>query len=167
MSGHSDRGAVRWWPRVLAAFLVWLVATAAAYLGGNHPRPLVMALVVATAAGALWLFLDASAVVETTRWPRPEPDPVRPVGEDARTALLQRVISSQLESRQVNDQLRLHLADIADRQLMLHHGVTMERDPSQAEGLLGPELVDYLGRDTPPRLSTTQIDRMLTRIEDL
>ena len=60
--------------------------------------------------------------------------------------------------------LQNRLAALADRRLMLHHGV--RRDDPRAAALLGPELVRDL--DGPPRrLSLDEVESHLTRIEAL
>lgn len=152
--------------RVAVAAVCWLALVAVAGLLRMGPRPGMLAVVVAAVATVLWLFLDVSVRSEAPRWRLVTDEAVRPPGEDPRLALLRRVVGGHLDSRQVDDHLHRQLAAAADRRLMARHGVTWQADPERAAALLGPELADYLG-DAHRRLTVSQIDRLLMRIEDL
>ena len=158
----------RWVSRIATAFAVWAVVVGIAVWKGNHPDALLLGLTFAAAATTLWLYLDAGVVAEAPVWDRPDDDPVRPPGEDARLALLTRVVGQHLDARQVSDNLHHRLLDLADQRLMSSHGVSWRVDPERAGPLLGPELV-ALARLRPPylRMTLQQIDVLLTRIEAL
>ena len=160
----------RWVARVATAFALWAVVVGIAVWKGNHPDALLLGLTFAVAATTLWLYLDAGvvAVAEARLWDRGDHDPVRPPGEDARLALLTRVVGQHLDGRQVGDGLHRHLLDLADQRLMSSHGVSWRVDPDQAGPLLGPELVALARQQPPyPRMNLQQIDVLLTRIEAL
>lgn len=156
-----------WTTRIVVTSGLWLVTCVVAYLLGNQPRPGLIALVVAAGAGTLWLYLDTSAASEPVRWRLVTDEPVRPRGEDSRLAMLQRVVSQHLDSRDATDQLHRHLSDIADRRLVSKHGITRSADPEGAVRLLGRELVEFIEQPHRRPLSASEIDRLLNRIEAL
>jgi len=157
----------QWTGRIATAFGLWAAVVAVAVWKGNHPDALLLGLTVAAFATTLWLYLDAGTV-EAPLWDRADDDPVRAPGEDARLALLTRVVGQHLDARAVSDGLQRHLVELADQRLMSRHGVSWRVDPERAARLLGPELVE-LARQQPPhrRMNLQQIDVLLTRIEAL
>lgn len=157
----------KWAARLVSAFVLWLVICVAAFLLGNQPRPGLIAMVLAAAAGTVWLYLDTSAQSEPARWHQVSDEPMRPPGRDPRLDLFERVVSQHLDARDVTDQLHRYLADIADRRLVTKHGISRLADPERAEPLLGAELSRFLDRPHERRLDIREIDRLLTRIEDL
>jgi len=163
----SDLQRRPWKIRIGLAVLVWLGVCVGGWLLGNDPQPGLIALIIAVSAGTLWLFQDASDQAEPTRWDLPDTDPARVPGEDARLALLQRVISAHLVSRTVTDQLQRHLATVADERLMAHHGISRLADPGRADTVMGPELFGFLDAARPPRLDLARINQLLNRIETL
>ena len=159
----------RWTARIATAFALWALVVGIAVWQGNHPDALLLGLTFAAAATTLWLYLDAGRVAEAPLWDRAaDDDPVRPPGEDARLTLLTRVVGQHLDARQVSDNLRHHLLDLADQRLMSSHGVSWRVDPDRAGPLLGRELVALARQQPPyPRMTLQQIDVLLTRIEAL
>jgi hypothetical protein len=85
-------------------------------------------------------------------------------GRDAHFAIYLRILESNLSAKTPGPVLQNRLAALADRRLMLHHG--LRRDDPRGAALLGPELVRDL--DGPPRrLSLDEVESHLTRIEAL
>jgi hypothetical protein len=162
--GVSNRS---WRNRIALAAILWLVACAGAWAWGMDPRPGLLALVIAAAGGMLWLFLDISEETEPVTWARPHDDPIRVAGEDPRLSLLKRVISGHLDAKDVDDQLHRHLAAVVDERLLARHGITRSASPERAAKVLGPDLCGLLAGPPTRRLSSGQIDRLLTRIEAL
>ena len=156
-----------WKPRIGLAVFVWLLVCFGGWVLGNNPHPGLIALIIAVSAGTLWLFQDASAQAEPTRWDLPDTDPSRVPGQDARLAMLQRVISAHLVGRTVTDQLQRHLAAVADQRLMAHHGISRLADPERAGKVMGPELFGFLDADRPTRIDLARINQLLNRIEAL
>lgn len=158
-----------WKGRVALTFCAWLVVAGIVGFFGGAAHPAVLALYVAVGAALVALFVDASAATRPARWPTPREEPVRVRGEDPRLDRLRRVVAQHLDSREVGDALHRHLAELADHRLMMRHGITRDADPERAARLLGPELTSVLAVRAPPypRLTTTQIDLLLRRIEDL
>jgi hypothetical protein len=157
-----------WVSRIGAAFALWLVICVLAYLFGDHPRPGLLALLVAACAGTLWLFLDASVQMEAPHWSFVTSHRIHSPGEDARLGLLVRLIGQHLDAREAGDQLHRHLMETADQRLVAHHGVSRRADPERAAQLMGPELAEFTTwNSTQSRLTLNQIDVLVTRIEDL
>ena len=156
-----------WVTRLVGAFAVWLVICVVAFLLGNQPSPGLIALVMAAGAGTFWLYLDTSAQSEPPRWQLTSDEPVRPRGEDPRLALLHRVVSQHLVSRDPTDQLHRYVGEVIDRHLVAEHGFSRSTDPERAARVLGPELSGLLEQTRSRRLSLSQIDQLLSRIEML
>ncbi len=158
----------RWRGRVVAVFLVWFGICGVAAVFGSRPAYGLVALLVATVAGAVLLFLDTSAGIDAPQWHLPDTDPVRPAGEDPRMALLHRVVGAHLDAHEVDGTLHDHLMAVADRRLVSRHGVSRLEDPDRAAVLLGPELTAFAEATHPyPRLTTDQIAVLIERIEEL
>jgi hypothetical protein len=158
----------RWSLRVLAALAVWAVLTLAARVLGNQPRAALLALAVAAVATVVWLYLDASAQSDVPVWDRAADEPIRPPGEDARLALLTRVVAQHFDARRADGTLRRHLLELADHRLVSSRGLSWRADPERAEGVMGPELAALARQTEPyPRMSEEQIDVLLDRIEAL
>jgi hypothetical protein len=157
-----------WTARISAAFAIWLVIVVVGYVFGNNPRPGLVALLVAAGAATVWLFLDVSDGYEPASWEMVDSERLRPLGEDPRLGLLERVVAQHLDSREVTEQLHRHLMQIADHRLVAHHGVSRLADPDRAAELMGPMLTDFASRTAPyPRIKPAQIDLLIDRIEAL
>ena len=124
----------RWSLRVLAALAVWAVLTLAARVLGNQPRAALLALAVAAVATVVWLYLDASAQSDVPVWDRAADEPIRPPGEDARLALLTRVVAQHFDARRADGTLRRHLLELADHRAfdLREHLPGQGAGPSQA-----------------------------------
>lgn len=156
-----------WTTRICVAFGVWLVLTAGAYLLGNRPSPGLLALLVAAGAVTLWLFLDGASP-RAADWALSGTERLRPLGEDPRLAMLNRVVAQHLDAREVSDQLHRHLTELADHRLVAHHGVSRLADPERADRLMGPTLAEYARSSAAHRrLTPAQISQLIDRIEDL
>ena len=157
-----------WKGRVAAVFVVWFVVAAGVRYFGGDAHPVAVAMYVGVGAALCWLFLDVSADAETAPWPRAREEPVRDQGEDPRLAQLRRVVAQHLDGREVGDTLHRRLTELADQRLVARHGITREAHPAAAAQLLGPDLSEVAAAGAPyPRLTVAQIDRLLTRIEEL
>ncbi len=157
----------QWTSRIAAAFGLWLVVCVVAQLLGNQPRPGLIALVIGAAATTAWLYLDTSAQSEPARWQLVSDEPIRPPGSDPRLSLFERVIAQHLDSRDATDQLHRYVSETTERRLVTKHGINRATDPERARAVLGPELAGFLDNPRSRRLSLSEIDSMLTRIEAL
>jgi hypothetical protein len=153
----------RWVRRAGAGALLFVALEVLLRLAGAGPEPLRVALLVAMCVGVLGLVLDALSDPAPAWDLEPERPSVRE-GSDARLGLYVGLIEAHLAARTDDAALRERLRTLTDQVLTQRHGV--RRDDPRAADLLGPELVAVL---TGPvrRLSPADIDRCLTRIEEL
>ena len=153
----------RWLRRAGAALLAFVVLEVVLGLAEVGPDPLRLALLVATTVAVLGLALDALSDPPPAWDVEVERPSVRD-GGDPRLGLYVNLIEAHLAARTDDAALRDRLRTLADQVLRQRHGVRRE-DPRAAE-LLGPELTTVL---TGPvrRLSPADVDRCLTRIEEL
>ncbi|MGB0100130.1 MAG: hypothetical protein WBP61_07595 [Nocardioides sp.] len=153
----------RWARRAAAAVVLFAALEVVLLVADAGPEPVRLALLVATCVAVLGLAFDALS----------DPGPVWDLdlerasareGGDARLGRHVNLIEAHLAARRDDPALRDRLAALADDVLRQRHGV--RRTDRRAEELLGPELVAVL---TGPvrRLSPADIDRCLTRIEEL
>lgn len=137
----------RWWPRLALLLLSVVTAQVTFALLDFEPRPVLLALLVTLVFAVLWLLLDALDAGETRWRERGE----RPGVPKAETSSYARLITDHLAADDPGPALR-------DRILALARA----RDPD----LLDPDLRAL--RDAPRhRLTLTEIDHLLTRIEAL
>jgi hypothetical protein len=154
----------RFWRRYVLATLVvfgviWLVLTGM----GTAPRPLRLLLLVAFATAVMAL-VNVGLVNDGPDWTVDSVQRLTPPGQDTRLGMYTRVITGHLDSRIPDPALRDRFAALADRRLRQRHGVGL-RDP-RATGLLGAEVAGIL-TGPPRRLSRDEIERCVTRIEEL
>lgn len=162
------RAGAPWPKRVAAAVVVWFLVCAVALVLGMSPQPVLVAVLVAAGAAVVVLYADASAAAASNRWAVEDVDPTRQPGEDARLAMLTRVVGSHLDSREAGDQLHDQLLQLLDRRLVARHGVSLRADPERALALLGPGLAGFARQRPPyPRLTIEHIDVLVSRIEEL
>lgn len=128
----------RWVLRGLAAAGVWLVVVVALVLLGMGPRPVLLALVVAAVAVALWCVVDLLVDQEPIRWLRPAVRRPRPL-DDPRANQLQRMIEAAERDPDRAAALLALLAELAGDE-----GVAPEHAPT---------------------LSLRQIDTLVRRLE--
>jgi hypothetical protein len=156
-------GRRRWWWRVAGGLIAFVAIEGAVLIIHGQADELRLALVIALVVCASALLIDA-APVEPAVWT----GSVEPEGGltqlDPRTAAYLRILESHLSAREVDVGLRNRLREIADQTLRARHDLTVD-DP-RSEELLGHELCRVL-RENPTKLDTDQIDRCVTRIEEL
>lgn len=127
------------------------------------PEPVRLALVIGLLLALIELLVSALDAAGPS-WKVDSVIPAGQPGRDAQFSTYLRILEGHLTSKTPDGALRDRLAALADRRLVQHQGVRRE-DP-RAAPLLGPELVRDL--DGPPRrLSLGEIERYLTRIEEL
>jgi hypothetical protein len=155
--------ARRWWRRLAGAVLTFAVLELVLVLTDADPDAVRLAVLVAACTGVLGLLLDALS----------DPAPAwdieidRPSVRDSGDPRLSRYVSlldAHLAARTPDAALRDRLGALAERVLRQRHGVG--RDDPRAAELLGPEVTALL-TGPPRRLAPTEIDRCLTRIEEL
>lgn len=154
----------RWWWRLGLAVALFVVLEVAFVATELEPDALRLGLLVALGFATLGLVLDALA----DTGPSWLVDPVRPAtltGQDPRMARDLSLLEGHITARTPDDALRDRLARLADLVLRQRHGVDHRADAG-AE-LLGPEVMSLLTGPTGRRLSPAEIDRCVSRIEEL
>lgn len=153
----------RWGRRVAGGVVAFAVLELLLLFLDTDPDPVRLALLVATGVAVLGLIRDAvtdGAVSWDVDVERPS---VRTSG-DPRLSFYANLLEAHGSARSHDTALRDRLAGLADQVLRQRYGVP--RDDPRAAELLGPELAAAL--DGPARrFSPTEIDRYLTRIEEL
>jgi hypothetical protein len=156
-------GRRRWWWRLAGGLLAFGGIESAILLIHGQADELRLALVVALVVCAAGLLIDATPV-EPAVWAS-HLEPEGGLGRlDPRTASYLRILESHQSAREVDVALRNRLRELAAQILRARHDLTVD-DPRAAE-MLGPELRRVLG-EAPTKLDPHQIDRCLTRIEEL
>lgn len=153
----------RWWWRLGLGVALFTGLEIGLTLVKVEPDALRLGLLVALGFAVLGLVLDSLA----DTGPSWEVDPRRPVslhGQDPRLARYLSILEGHVTTASPNAALRDRLAVLADLVLRQRHGLGVH-DPGAIEWM-GAELSGVL-RGPPRRLSRTEIDRFLTRIEEL
>jgi hypothetical protein len=155
--------ARRWWRRLAGGVAAFVVLEVALVLAHTEPDAVRLALLVGTCVGVLGLVLDAMSDSGPSWDVEVERPSIRATG-DPRLGRFVNLLEAHQAARTHDPALRDRLGALADRVLTQRHGLT--RHDARAAELLGPELTAVL--DGPARrLTATEIDRCLTRIEDL
>jgi hypothetical protein len=158
----------RWAGRVGFALLVWFLLVYVAHLVGGEPQVGLVGLAVVAGSAVLWLCVDTVGAGDDPGWELLDDEPLRPPGQDARLAALTRLVAAHFEARRPGDGLQRALMALADQRLIARHGVSWRADPERARPHLGPELLALAEQSEPyPRMSRTQVDLLLDRIEEL
>ena len=160
MSGLAGN---RWLRRLAGGVVAYVVLEVALVLAQTDPDPVRLALLVATCVGVLGLVLDALADGGAA-WEVTLEQPSARAAGDPRLARYVSMLEAHRSARSPDSAVRDRLAALADQVLRQRHGV--RRDDPQAAGLLGSELTAVLD-GAPRRLAPDEIDRYLTRIEEL
>ncbi len=164
-----------WTGRALVALLVAAGANLALYeIDVEHDAALVALLAVTTIAAGV-LALEALDATSRLPWSAQRRDARPDPGEDTRTAMYRHVIEAHLSSREADDAVVWHVADLAARRLRQVHGFRYADDPARATELLGPELAEWVSHDRRHRyhsgpgrrLTVQQLGVAVTRIEEL
>lgn len=159
----SDLSKNRWVRRLGAGVAAFVVLEVVLELAETDPDPARLALLVATCVGVLGLVLDALGDGGASWEVTVEQPSVRTSG-DPRLARYVSLLEAHQTSRSRDVALRDRLRVLVDQVLRQRYGVA--RDDPRAAELLGPELTAVLDGE-PRRLQTAEIDRYLTRIEEL
>ena len=153
----------RWWRRAAAGVVVFAVLEVVLLLADAGPDAVRLALLVATCVGVLGLVLDTLSDGSPTWAVEVERPSVRE-GGDPRLSRYVNLIEAHLSARTDDSALRDRLATLTDQVLRQRYAV--RRDDPRAEELIGPELAAVISGPVR-RLSPADIDRCLTRIEEL
>ncbi len=144
---------------VIITVLAWVVATVMDF------RPDLALLTLYVAVGtALFSVAYQSFGDAPIGWKPQETVSMRPLGLDVGTNSAMRMLENHLTTSEPTPMLRDRLARLAEARLRQNHGVGLS-DPEAAD-LLDTRTLDVL-RGPVRRLTKTEIDRIVTRIEEL
>ena len=153
----------RWTRRLAGGVVTFAVLEVSLVLAQTDPDPVRLALLIATLVGVLGLILDALPEGGVSWEVTVEQPSVRTTG-DPRLARYVNLLEAHEAARSRDTALRDRIGTLADQVLRQRYGVP--RDDPRAAELLGPELAALL--EAPARrLDPAEIDRYLTRIEEL
>jgi hypothetical protein len=156
-------GRRRWWWRLAGGLVVFGGIEGLTLAIHGEADELRLAAVVALVVCAAALMVDATPV-EPAVWPD-HVEAESGLGRlDPRTASYLRILESHQSAREVDVGLRNRLRELTEQTLRARHDLTLD-DP-RAEPLVAPELRRVLN-EAPTKLSSDQIDRLVTRIEEL
>ncbi len=159
----TAREVRRWAGFVLLAAIVYAGLLLATRLLKWEPDPIRLGLVVTLGLSVIWLVLAVLRPAGPS-WIVDSVAPTGPPGRDAVFSTYLRLIDSHLTMASPDGVLRDRLAGLADRRLRQHHGFGLD-DP-RAHALLGDDLASAFERP-PRRMSLAELDRHVTRIEEL
>jgi len=152
------------WPvrvGLLVGFTAVLYVVFRVFYYEPHLVPLALLVTVCTAVG--WMVVDVLGDLGPSWQVQAQADSVG-TGQDARLATYLRVLEGHLTSTAPDDSLRDRLRQLADQRLLQRHG--LDRIDPEGRARLGPELLAVL-EGQPRRLSATELDRHVHRIEEL
>lgn len=153
----------RWGRRVAGGVAAFVALEVVLVVAGTDPDPVRLALLVAVGVGVLGLVRDALVDGGVSWHVDVEAPSVRGTG-DPRLSFYVNLLEAHRSARTDDTAVRDRLGGLADQVLRQRYGVP--RTDPRATDLLGPELVAVL--DGPARkLNPAEIDRYLTRIEEL
>jgi hypothetical protein len=156
-------GQRRWWWRLVGGVVAFSAIEGLTLLIHGEADELRLAAVVALVVCAVALLIDASPV-EPAVWTVPAEAEGGLARLDPRTASYLRILEGHQSAREADVALRNRLRDLTDQTLRARHDLDLD-DP-RAAALLGDDLVRVL-HEAPTRLDPRQIDRLVTRIEEL
>jgi len=156
-------GRRRWWWRLAGGLMAFGGIEGATLVIHGEADELRLALVVALVVCACALLIDATPVEPAVWGGYVEPE--SGLGRlDPRTASYLRILEGHQSAREADVALRNRLRELAEQILLTRHDLTLD-DPRAWE-LLGPDLRRVLN-EAPIKLDPHQIDRCVTRIEEL
>ncbi|WP_426244909.1 hypothetical protein [Nocardioides sp. LHG3406-4] len=152
-----------WVGRVAVAAVLYAVLYVALRTLDFEPHAVPLLLLVLLGLLVWWLVIDALDA-PPAEWNVASTSPFQPPGQDVVLSGYLRLLESHAASREPDQALRRRLLALGHARLEARLGVPPD-DTTSADAL-GPEWA-AMCRDPHRRLSVAEIDRMLTRIEEL
>ena len=126
-----------------------------------HALPLLLLLLL---AWLVWRLVQEALDAPAAEWNTELEGSFRPVAQDPVLSGYLRLLQSHADTREAEPALRRRLLELGSTRLEARLGVPA--DARTSDERLGPEWA-ALRRDPGRRLSVAEIDRLLTRIEEL
>lgn len=173
LSGIQEllRATRPWHRRVAWAAGVWLALVVfGALLGQDASVPQLAALIVALAM-LVWYLVDHGASNAVTHWPMSDAYRSRSHrGQDFRVTNLAARLAAANERGEgresLVDDLHGQLTALVRERLHAKHGLVLEEEPKWAQGVMPPELWDFiLSVPDPDLYRPDKLDAVLQRIE--
>lgn len=155
--------ARRWWFRLVLCVVAAVTTVVVTTRLEMDPDPLRVVLITAAVVVLVGLLADAGPGPAPS-WRLDESHLVDHHRRDARTAANLRILHHHLAMDRVDSALRDRLGQLTEQVLLVRHGERPET--ARAYRLMGPELT-HVVNDPPHRLSREDIERCITRIEEL
>lgn len=165
------RALVPWRRRFAWLFVTWLGVVLATTIVGLAPEALLLLVLLTTVFAVLWFALDHPAANHLTVWPLTDGHLGSGArGNDFRVTSLATRLTAANASREGREALvrDLHsqLCTIIRERLFAKHGLVIEEEPKWSQGVMPPDLWDFLVTLPPPDLYRPErLDGILTRIE--
>jgi hypothetical protein len=160
-----------WRRRVAAIVIVWAVIALFTGLIGLRPDVPRLAVVLVASGALIWFAVDHLASQQLVVWPLMDTQlSAGNRGNDYQVMGL----AARLEGANARPEgrpelvhhLHTRLSEIIRERLFAKHGIVIEEEPKWAEGVMPPELWDFLVTLPPPDLyRPDRLDQILRRIE--
>jgi hypothetical protein len=159
-----------WRRRVLHLVGVWLGVVVMALLLGLQPDVAHLGAILLAGAMAVWYLLDHTEANRVAVWPLRDSERADRRGGDYRASSLATRLEAADRRGEGRPELtrRLHaqLSTIILERLFAKHGITIEEEPRWAQGVMPPELWEFVtGLPDPALYSPAHLDQILRRIE--
>ena len=163
--------AVRPWRRRLLQLIgTWLGVVVLALVLDLQPDVAQLGAILLAAAMAVWYLLDHTEANRVTEWPLADsPRDDRRGGDYRASSLAARLEAADRRGEgrpELTRKLHAQLSTIILERLFAKHGITIEEEPRWAQGVMPPELWDFVtGLPDPALYSPAHLDQILRRIE--
>ena len=172
-SGIPDLvAAVRPWRRRVARLVaLWLGLVLLSAVLEVAPDVVQLCVIIAAAAAVVWYLIDHAQANYISVWPLTDSsEGTGRRGSDFRaTQLAERLADADRHANaraELTKRLHHRLSRIIEERLFAKHGITIEEEPRWAQGVMPPELWDFVtGLPDPALYSPDRLDQILRRIE--
>ncbi|GAA6527189.1 hypothetical protein [Intrasporangium sp. DVR] len=160
-----------WRRRFIGIALTWSVIALFTALIGLRPDVPRLAVVLVAAAAVVWYAVDHSASQQLAVWPLTDSDLTGGNrGNDSQVTNLAARLEAANGHREGRAELVHHLhtrlSEIIRERLYSKHGIVIEEEPKWAQGVMPPDLWDFLVTLPPTDLyRPDRLDQILRRIE--
>lgn len=158
----------RWIQRVALAVSGYALIVVGAHFGKMNAHLALVAAILLAGCAIWWLSADSVAAASSTRWDEPEEFERRYLRSDPAANYLRRLCAdvTMTSTRRASPNAAQTLQTTV-RQLVAQRTEQRPLRGLPALVSLPPELTDYLQANPAPRLQPSQLDRIITSIEEI